>query len=139
MPTKYSDRLNLPVDGNDSIRFYTQNGLLIATGYQRVVFGDISTVHGMTKKQPYVEFTKEQLNLENIAMPSQQKWRVSNKASLYIEYRSRDYCNVKIMEQKSNDRPLKQGMCYISPFDLRSDQVPVLIEPLRRRRTLASV
>lgn len=129
MPTKYTDRLNLPIEGSDSIRFYTQNGLHIATGYQRVVFDE---------SKPYVEFTISQMNVENFVIPSTQKWRKNNKASAYVEYRSRDYCNVKIMEQKTDDPPFKEGTYYISPFDLRSDQIPVLIDPLRRRRTLAS-
>ena len=127
MPTRYTERLNLPLDGNDSIRFSTTNGLLVAIGYERVIFSD---------KGPYVEFTEDQLNKENIYIPPGQKWRASNKASSYIEYRSRDYCNVKIIQQKSDDGDMKRDMYYISPFNLRSDKVPVLIQSLRRKHTL---
>lgn len=129
MPTKYSERLNLPLNGNDKISFFTTNGLLVAKGYKRVVFSE---------KGPYVEFTEDQLDKENIYVPPQQKWRASNAASPYIEYRSRDYCHVKFMQQKNDDGDLKQNMYYASPFDLRSDQIPVLIQSLRRKHTLQS-
>lgn len=129
MPTKYTERLNLPLDGNDSIHFYTTNGLLVATGYKRVIFDS---------KGPYVEFAEDQLNQENIGIPPQQKWRVNNAASPYVEYRSKDYCNVKIMKQKADDGDMRKGMFYVSPFNLRSDQVPVLIQSLRRKHTLQS-
>ena len=127
MPTKYTERLNLPLDGNKEIHFYTTNGLHVATGYERVIFSD---------KGPLVEFAEDQLNLENIVMPPQQKWRVNNAASRYIEYRSKDYCNVKFMKQKSDDGEMKKNMFYASPFNLSSDQVPVLIRLLRRKHTL---
>lgn len=127
MPTKYTDRLKLPTDGNDEIHFYTTNGLLVAKGYKRVIFDN---------KGPFVEFSEDQLNQENVVIPPHQKWRVNNVASPYIEYRSKDYCNVKFMKQKADDGEMKQGMFYVSPFNLRSDQVPELISSLRRKHTL---
>lgn len=127
MPTKYVDRLNCPVTGNNDARFYTRNGLSIATGYERVVM-DL---------KPLVEFSEGMMNKENIFIPENQKWRVSHPGSPYIEYRSRDYCNIKIMRWKETSE-LLAGMFYISPFDLKSDQWPVLIDPLRRKRTLQS-
>ena len=128
MATKYTDRLKLPFDGSNDIRFTTTNGLEIATGYKQVIFGG---------KTPYVEFSESQINKENIYIPDSQKWRIKNSMSNYIEYRSKDYCNVKIMQWKNNE-DFKEGMFYVSPFDLKSDQIPVLIEPLYRRGTLQS-
>lgn len=128
MPTKYTDRLKLPVEGSDDIKFSTSIGLEVATGYERVVFNG---------KTPYIEFSESRMNKDNIYVPDTQKWRIGNAASPYIEYRSRDYCNVKIMLWKQGDE-LTQGMFYVSPFDLKSDQIPVLIEPLYRKRTLSN-
>jgi len=128
MPTKYTDRLRLPVKGSEEIKFFTSIGLEVATGYERVVF------KGRT---PYIEFAELRMNKDNIFVPNAQKWRINNAASPYVEYRSRDYCNVKIMLWKQNSE-LKAGMFYVSPFELKSDQIPVLIEPLYRKRTSQS-
>lgn len=128
MPTKYTDRLKLPVEGSNDIKFSTSIGLEVATGYERVVFNG---------KTPYIEFSESRMNKDNIYVPDSQKWRISNAASPYIEYRSKDYCNVKIMLWKQG-ADLTQGMFYVSPFELKSDQIPVLIEPLYRKRTLQS-
>ena len=129
MPTKYTDRLNLPSEGLDGIKFSTSIGLEMAAGYERVVFKG---------KIPYVEFSESNMNKGNICVPDSQKWRIKNDASPYIEYRSKDYCNIKIMQWKKTDT-LRAGKFYISPFDLKSDKIPVLIEPLYRKRTLQSV
>lgn len=128
MPTKYKDRLKLPVEGSDKIKFCTSIGLNVATGYERVVFNG---------KTPYIEFSESRMNQDNIYVPDSQRWRINNVSSPYIEYRSKDYCKIKIMLWKENDE-LVAGMFYASPFDLKSDQIPVLIEPLYRKRTLQS-
>ena len=126
MPIKYAERLKLPFEGSNGVIFTTLNGLEIATGYKQVIFGG---------KHPYIEFSENQINKENIFIPDSQKWRIKNSNSNYIEYRSKDYCNVKIVQWKNSEN-FKKGMFYISPFDLRSDQIPVLIERLYRRGTL---
>jgi hypothetical protein len=125
MPKKYTERLKLPIKGIPAIDFSTPNGLLIARGYQQVIFH---------KKTPYIEFKETNINKENIYIPDSQKWRIKNPSSLFVEYRSKDYCNVKIMHWKSTNC-LKSDMFYISPFDLQSDQIPVLIDPLRRKKS----
>jgi len=42
--------------GNQETLFFTNNDLLLCTGYERIVYGD----HG-----PYIEFHVEQVNIEN--------------------------------------------------------------------------
>jgi hypothetical protein len=116
----------LPVEGIKDIRLFTSIGLEIAIGYKRIVFNG---------KTPYIEVAESNLIKENICIPENQKWRITNTASSYIEYRSKDYCNVKIMLWKYTT-DLKSGMYYISPFDLKSDQIPILIEPLYHKGTL---
>jgi hypothetical protein len=119
MPTKYCDRLVLPSIGSTEISFSTKNGLKIATGYRKVIL----------EGKPLIEFADFQINKENITIPQNQKWRTTNKLVEFIEYRSRDYCNIKILKKKSN------GKFYISPFDLSSNKFPILIQPLKRRKT----
>lgn len=120
MPTKYSDRLNMPKIGISEVGFTTKNGLKIANGYMRVKLAG----------KPMIEFIDSQVVKENISIPANQEWKIKNKAVEYIEYRSRDYCGVKIFKRKSN------GKFYISPFDLISDKFPVLISPLLRKKTI---
>lgn len=43
--------------GNDSTRFFTYKGLLVAVGYTRIVYGD----HG-----PYVEFKERHVQIKNL-------------------------------------------------------------------------
>ena len=113
MPTKYTDRINLPIDGMKEIEFFTKNGLKIATGYEKIVIN----------KVPFIRLSKKQLVNDNIRVLENQKWRIKNPNSPYVEYRSRDYCAVKIIQTK-NDKKF-----YISPFELKSNTIPVLISP----------
>jgi hypothetical protein len=130
MPVKYSDRLNISVEGINKIKFHTNNGLFIAEGYLKVVF---------PQKGPLIEFSEKQINQENIHIPQQQIWRIKNPSSFYIEYRSKDYCNVKIMQIKKDRFEMKSSFFYISPFDLKSDVADVLIQPLFRKQTLSAL
>lgn len=120
MPTKYSDRLNIPTAGMSDIVFSTKNGLKIATGYKRVII----------EKKPMVEFLDSHMEKTNIHVPQNQQWKLKNPQIIFAEYASKDYCNVKILRSKKN------GRYYISPFDLISDKIPVLISPLQRRKTI---
>lgn len=129
MPIKYTDRLKLPIDGLSDIKFYTAIGLEIATGYERIVFEN---------KIPYIEYSEFEINKKNIFIPNSQKWRIKNNSSPYVEYRSKDCCNIKIILWKKSSQSLEAGKYYISPFKLKSDQFPILIEPLYRKRTLQS-
>jgi hypothetical protein len=130
MPTKYTDRLNLKIDGSNNICFFTQNGLKIANGYEKIIFSN-----GI----PYIEFSEKMLTIENICIPENQKWKVKNVLYNYVEYRSKDYCNIKIIKWKKNKEPFKSNMFYISPFKLKSNEVPILIKPLHRKKTLQNL
>lgn len=132
MPTKYTDRLKLPLEGTKDICFQTINGLNVANGYERVVF--IMPSQSLVYAKPFIEFKAKQINQNNIVMPDGQKWRKNNPRSSFIEYRSKDYTNIKIMQWKKTEGELKEGMFYISPFDLVSDKFPILISPLSRRK-----
>jgi len=118
MPTKYCDRLNMPATGMSDIVFFTKNGLKIANGYKQVILNG----------KPLIEFLD--VTIENIHIPLNQQWKLKNANISHVEYRSRDYCKVKILQNKRNRR------YYISPFDLVSDKIPVLISPLFRRKTI---
>lgn len=126
MPTKYTERLRLPQEGFSDIQFTTANGLAIANGYERVVF---------TSKNPLIEFNEGQLVWKNLILPEALKWRETHPAAKYVEYRSRDYCGVRIYKQKLEGEEVRVGYFYVSPFDLTSDKFPVLIDPLRRQRS----
>lgn len=123
MPIKYEERLKIPVGGLEDILFYTNSRLMLSKGYNSIVF---------TPKGPFLE--TDNLNLENTSVPNCQHWRIHNPVSSYIEHRSKDYCSVRIIEQKFTDGRFRKGMFYISPFDLISDKIPVLITPLKRER-----
>lgn len=120
MPTKYCDRLNLPVSGVEDVSFSTKIGLKIAVGYKKVLLSG----------KPMIEFTDTMIQKENIFLPESQRWKVKNSAFPFVEYRSKDFCKVKILKNK------KSGRFYISPFDLTSDKYPVLISPLLRKKTI---
>jgi hypothetical protein len=126
MPTKYSDRLNIPVQGSN-LQLFTRNGLEIATTYNKIV---------LTKKGPYIQFKEEHLNKNNIIVLENQKWRINHFSSPYAEYRSKDSCCVRIIFQKQETEELESGFWYISAFDLTSKNYPVLISSLKRERKL---
>jgi hypothetical protein len=119
------ERLQLPCEAVEEVQFTTKNGLPIANGYNRVV---------LTEKGPMVEFSESQIHLENVTIPPALQWRRKHPEALYCEFRSRDYCNVKIVEQRRAEGSFKAGMFYISPFDLVSDKYPTLIERLTKSR-----
>ena len=130
MPTRYAERLNLPlypIDPENEVQFMTPNGLPLATGYSGVV---------LTDKGPMVEFQEKHLNFANIAVPPPLLWRRKHPDAFYVEHRSRDYCGVKIYEQRRDEGTLKAGMFYISAFDMISDKYPILIERLNKRRVV---
>lgn len=125
--TRYEERLLLPLTGSDNIKFSTSIGLPVAVGYDRVVIGE---------RGPYIEFDERHIIKDNIHIPPFQAWREKHADCFYIEYRSKDCCNVKLYHQKKlvDYADYKIGKWYISPFDLVSDQFPVLILPLKRKR-----
>ncbi len=70
----------------------TKNDVLVATDFVRIVHGG---------RGDYVEFTKDQMILENISIIRDTIWRLSEKWKnrvYYVEYRTTD--NIKIYYQK---------------------------------------
>jgi len=117
MATKYEERLKIPIQGDGQTRFFTETGLHIATGYERVVIGD---------RGPYVEFASAQLVKENLYMPEECKYRITPESKgrfYYHEYRSKDESHVKVyLQRRTVDyADYKVGFFYISPFDLFVD------------------
>ena len=43
----YSERLKIPLEGDETLQLYTKSGTKVATGYERIVIGD---------RGPYIEF-----------------------------------------------------------------------------------
>jgi len=95
-----------------TIIFTTFSGLEIANGYNRIVIG---------QRGPYIEFNN--IIIENTYIPNNEKWRIYSPISYYIEYRTKDDCNIKIYHQKKlvkyADYLINQW--YISPKDLTSN------------------
>lgn len=118
--SKFADRLLINVERGADLKFFSQSGLHLATGYLRVVIG---------KRGPYVEFSNNQIIWENFIVPEKEKYRLTNAVVYYDEYRSKDPLFVKLYLQK---RPVtyadyKVGLCYISPFDLLRDEMQPVI------------
>lgn len=117
----YIERLKIPVDlGDGTTKFFTPSGLLVATGYDRIVIGG---------RGPYIEFNRSQILHENILVPPKEIWRIDSDISFYIEYRTNDVNNVKIYFQKKtvNYADYKVGFYYISPFDLKTPDINTII------------
>lgn len=123
MPTKYCDRLHLPEIGNSEVAFFTKNGLKIAQGYKTVSYSN----------KPVIEFTETQIDQKNVFIPENKKWKIENKAIDFIEYRSKDFCNIKILKRKIDNK------FFISVFDLTSNKFPILISPLHRKKTILAI
>ena len=123
----YQERLIIDIEGNDTTVFQTISGVILATGYERVVIG---------KRGPYIEFNKTQINHEVIFIPEKELFRLEDQRVYYNEWRSKQD-HVKLYEQKRTvgyaDYVI--GMWYVSPFDLRVDG-SIIIRPLRKERDL---
>jgi hypothetical protein len=101
----------IPEIGNPDTKFYSANKTLLATGYTRIVVG---------KRGAYIEFSQENMCMENLYIPPDQKWRLSSDVAYYIEHRSRDAANVKVYEQRRTVgyADYKIDMFYIAPGDV---------------------
>lgn len=124
--TNYNERLKIPIKhGDTETQFSTKSGRTVAIGYERIVIG---------ARGPYIEFTESQILRESISIPTDEMWRIGNDVPFYIEYRTADASNVKIYFQKKtvDYADYKIGFYYISPFDLKTDELPDIIIPLDR-------
>ena len=113
-------------DGATSIR--SKSGLLLSTGYNRIVFGG----RGM-----YVEFSESQIELTNIHIPLNQLYRLTDLRIYYVEFRSCDMPSVKIYYQVKTVAyaDYKIGMFYISPTDLYVDGKCILRNDLMNEKS----
>ncbi len=111
MPFIDVQETEIPLQGSDEGCFHTRDGLLLAQGYLRVVIG---------RRGAYVEFTREQIQFENLAIPKEQAWRQRSKNAFYIEYRSTDAAKVTVYHQKRlvNYADYRIDHFYIAPADL---------------------
>jgi hypothetical protein len=107
---KYEDLLNIPIEGK-RFGLYTKNSTLIADKYQRVVIG---------QRGPYVEFSKDDIHLNQLYIPKNQLYRLSDPKVYYIEFRTNDASNVKVYYQMRSVAyaDYRIEYFYISPDDL---------------------
>ena len=124
MATDYAKRLQIPLEGNDTTKFYSLNGQIIAEGYVRIVIGG---------RGPYIEFEPWMIYRNSIRMPEEEEYRLNDPNVYYLEYRSIDISNVKVYAQlKPVDyADYLPGKCYISPFDLKTKN-GIIIEKWRK-------
>jgi len=117
-----AERIAIPLEGNPTTQFYTKKGLLLARGYTRIVIGG---------RGPYIEFDSEQIVEENIYIPEHALHKLESNFSYYHEYRSKDDCFVKLYDQKMevSYADYKVGMWYISPEEVKTDEVDELFLP----------
>lgn len=124
MKTDYSKRLKIPMIGDNFTKFYTHLGQIVAQGYNRIVIGD---------RGPYIEFEPEMIYRTSVFMPEDQEYRLTSKNVYYLEYRTIDISNIKIYAQLKTVTyaDYLPGKCYISPFDLKTDN-GIIINKLKR-------
>lgn len=124
MKTDYSKRLKISLTGNVTTKFYTLNGQIVAEGYTRIVIG---------ARGPYIEFEPHMIYRHSLIMPEEEQYRLKDPNVYYLEYRTIDISNVKVYAQlKPVDyADYLPGKCYISPFDLKTDN-GIIIEKLRK-------
>jgi hypothetical protein len=131
MPTKYIERIQIPLVGSE-INFTTNIGLVLCTKYERVVF--LSFNKSVLHKKPYLEVKKENVIFENISIPNTQKWRIKGNSD-YIEYRSIDFSKTKLILCKNNVHGCNKDMFYISLLDLKCKKYPQLIEKISKKES----
>ena len=111
--------LNVSKTDGETVSLWTGDCKQISNGYSRIVIGG---------RGPYVEFTDEQILLDNFHVPREQLYRLTDKRIYYVEFRSSCRSNVKLYYQMKTVAyaDYKIGMFYISPFELfLSDGTPV--------------
>lgn len=121
MSLDYESRLRVPLFGDPTKRLFTSSGLLLATGFVRVVIGG---------RGPYVEFNDSQVSLGGMTQVPIQHY-------YYDEWRTADSARLKLYHQKRtvDYADYLPGMWYATPFELFNDVGTVLIEPAARRKT----
>ena len=121
MAKSFVKRLRIPLEGRYKLALYSKRGALLAHGYNRVVIGG---------RGPYVEFNDSQILISTFEIPEEEKYRLTNGVSFYVEYRSKDNDYVKLYFQKRKVAyaDYRIGLYYISPFDLYMQySMPVIV------------
>ncbi|WP_054692497.1 hypothetical protein [Syntrophomonas palmitatica] len=108
----YREQLTLPESGGD-INIYTPDGMLLATGYQRIVVGDYGA---------YIEISRQQIVKSNLRVKPGQEFRLNPDIAnvKYEWYEPVDGSNVKIYFQIGTVKyaDYQRGMYYISPQEV---------------------
>ncbi len=127
---KYEDLLKIPVEGK-RFGLYTKDSTLIANKYQRVVIG---------QRGPYVEFSKDEIQLNQLYIPKNQLYRLSDPKIYYVEFRSNDTSNVKVYYQMRSVAyaDYRIEYFYISPDDLYTMSETGLI-PCTKQKYISEV
>ena len=127
--TDYKERIKIPHNGSKNFVLFTKSGMLVATGYERIVFGG---------RGPYIEFGKDQIIRDNIYIPESCEWRLEEyqkEKIYYYEYRTKeDYVMVYLQNKIVDYADYKVDFVYISPFDLYDENEKVIIEKLRKKK-----
>jgi len=125
MTKPYSERIKIPLEGSETLRFFSKSGTHVATGYERIVIGG---------RGPYIEFRDDQIVEDSFLIPEDQKYRIKDGRVYYIEARTKDESYVKLYIQKKTVAyaDYRVGMLYISPFDLKTSEIDELVEPLQK-------
>jgi hypothetical protein len=124
MKTDYTSRLKIPLIEDLETKFYTHSGQIVAVGYNRIVIGD---------RGPYIEFEPHMIYRTSLFMPEDQMYRLTDPSVYYLEYRTIDAEFVKVYFQLKtvNYADYLIRKCYISPFDIKTIDGPI-IEKLRK-------
>lgn len=126
--TNYRDRLFIEADkGSLILEFFTSENLLVAEGYQRIVIGE---------RGPYIEFKNSMMKMNNLHVPKEQEYRLTDQRVYYVEFRTNDKSNVKVYFQRRTVKyaDYRIGFFYVSPFELKimwQGQLHSIIDPLK--------
>lgn len=117
----YEDRLTIDLHGAKETSFFTPGGLLVATGYQRVVIGE---------RGPYIEFSSEQIIKNALYVPDSCVWRLQSTLVFYHEWRSKqDYVKFYYQRKKVGYADYRRGFWYASTFALRLADNLEIVKP----------
>lgn len=108
----YESQLCMPIKGR-KCHIFAPDGILLATGYERVVIGDYGA---------YVEIAPENMLLQSIRIKPGQEWRLTDQYN-YSKYHWLETIgsNIKVYYQQ---RPVsyadyKVGFYYVSPSEVQ--------------------
>lgn len=104
-------RIHLPVFGDQETSFFTKGKLRVAQGYEKIVF----------QKKPVVQFSTKNIFLENFYVPFHMRWTEEREESPFIEYRTKDYCKIKVLYCKLT----RMFFCRLADLDTKTNFLKV--------------